>query len=211
MPSYVPLVFLLQVKQCLLWATSTMEEVSCFNSSIAQPIEVWGMKQVVKSLLSCLDDPQLPLLQWQECIAVHATRLPKEMKSQVLSHMSILITLLLDCSWWSPLGHSCSWHLDLVVHSLHNHLSMISVHVYLSAIYEQLEVKFREYESSFSSKGEALDFPAKALCGIMEVLSSLLQPLVMLAHQLTIFVTNCINTACRSHFEKRFVRLGDLK
>jgi acetyl-CoA carboxylase/biotin carboxylase 1 len=45
---------------------------------------------------------------------------------------------------------------------------MISVHVYLSAIYEQLEVKFREYESSFSSKGEALDFPAKALCGIME-------------------------------------------
>jgi hypothetical protein len=45
----------------------------------------------------------------------------------------------------------------------------------------------------------------------MEVLSSLLQPLVMLAHQLTIFVTNCINTACRSHFEKRFVRLGDLK
>jgi acetyl-CoA carboxylase/biotin carboxylase 1 len=71
----------------------------CFNSSIAQPIEVWGMKQVVKSLLSCLDDPQLPLLQWQECMAVHATRLPKEMKSQVLSHMSILITLLLDCSW----------------------------------------------------------------------------------------------------------------
>jgi hypothetical protein len=38
-------------------------------------------------------------------------------------------------------------------------------------------VKFREYESSFSSKGEALDFPAKALRGIMEVLSSLFQPL----------------------------------
>jgi hypothetical protein len=88
---------------------------------------------------------------------------------------------------------------------------MISVHVYLSAIYEQLEVKFREYESSFSSKGEALDFPAKALCGIMEVLSSLFQPLVMLAHQLTIFVTNCIKPAYRSHFEERFVRLGDLK
>jgi hypothetical protein len=41
--------------------------------------------QVVKTLLSCLDDPQLPLLQWQECMAVLATRLPKDMRAQVAS------------------------------------------------------------------------------------------------------------------------------
>lgn len=39
--------------------------------------------QVVKTVLTCLDDPQLPLLQWQECMAVLATRLPKELKAQV--------------------------------------------------------------------------------------------------------------------------------
>lgn len=41
------------------------------------------LDEVVKTLLSCLDDPQLPLLQWQECMAVLATRLPKELKAQV--------------------------------------------------------------------------------------------------------------------------------
>lgn len=44
-----------------------------------------GCLQVVKTLLSCLDDPQLPHLQWQECMAVLATRLPKDMRAQVLS------------------------------------------------------------------------------------------------------------------------------
>ncbi|KAG0579665.1 hypothetical protein KC19_4G115000 [Ceratodon purpureus] len=41
------------------------------------------LDEVVKTLLSCLDDPQLPLLQWQECMAVLATRLPKELKAQL--------------------------------------------------------------------------------------------------------------------------------
>lgn len=39
--------------------------------------------EVVKTVLTCLDDPQLPLLQWQECMAVLATRLPKELKAQL--------------------------------------------------------------------------------------------------------------------------------
>nr|BBG67099.1 acetyl-CoA carboxylase [Gnetum ula] len=38
---------------------------------------------VVQTLLNCLDDPQLPLLQWQECIAVLATRLAKDLKAQL--------------------------------------------------------------------------------------------------------------------------------
>lgn len=39
--------------------------------------------EVVQTLLNCLDDPQLPSLQWQECMAVLATRLPKDLKSQL--------------------------------------------------------------------------------------------------------------------------------
>ncbi|CAM6103862.1 unnamed protein product [Calypogeia fissa] len=38
------------------------------------------IEQVVQTLLSCLDDPLLPLLQWQEWMAVLGTRLPKELK-----------------------------------------------------------------------------------------------------------------------------------
>ncbi|GLJ49976.1 hypothetical protein SUGI_1062920 [Cryptomeria japonica] len=41
------------------------------------------INEVVQTLLNCLDDPQLPLLQWQECMAVLATRLPKDLKSQL--------------------------------------------------------------------------------------------------------------------------------
>ncbi|KAH9295974.1 hypothetical protein KI387_039562, partial [Taxus chinensis] len=41
------------------------------------------INEVVRTLLNCLDDPQLPLLQWQECMAVLATRLPKYLKSQL--------------------------------------------------------------------------------------------------------------------------------
>eukprot|EP01018_Ginkgo_biloba_P038670 Gb_33780 [translate_table: standard] len=41
------------------------------------------INEVVQSLLNCLDDPQLPLLQWQECMAVLATRLPKDLRSQL--------------------------------------------------------------------------------------------------------------------------------
>lgn len=35
---------------------------------------------VVHNLLSCLDSPELPFLQWQECISVLATRLPKDLR-----------------------------------------------------------------------------------------------------------------------------------
>ncbi|XP_024374276.1 acetyl-CoA carboxylase 1 [Physcomitrium patens] len=41
------------------------------------------LDEVVKNLLSCLDDPQLPMLQWQECMAVLATRIPKDLKAQL--------------------------------------------------------------------------------------------------------------------------------
>uniref|UniRef100_A0A0D6R0K3 Uncharacterized protein n=1 Tax=Araucaria cunninghamii TaxID=56994 RepID=A0A0D6R0K3_ARACU len=41
------------------------------------------INEVVQNLLNCLDDPHLPLLQWQECMAVLATRLPKDLKSEL--------------------------------------------------------------------------------------------------------------------------------
>eukprot|EP00250_Pteridium_aquilinum_P007836 c17476_g1_i1 orf=321-7031(+) len=93
---------------------------------------------VVKTLLSCLDDPQLPLLQWQECMSVLATRLPKDLRAQ-------------------------------------------------------LDLKFKEYESSFSSGLGSGEFPAKALRAILEAyvastpekdrssIERLLEPLTSLA------------------------------
>ncbi|CAH8297840.1 unnamed protein product [Eruca vesicaria subsp. sativa] len=36
--------------------------------------------EVVQELRSCLDSPELPFLQWQECFAVLATRLPKDLR-----------------------------------------------------------------------------------------------------------------------------------
>lgn len=41
------------------------------------------LSQVVQNLLNCLDSPELPFLQWQECFAVLATRLPKDLKNEV--------------------------------------------------------------------------------------------------------------------------------
>lgn len=38
---------------------------------------------VVETLLSCLDDPHLPLLQWQETMAVLSARLPKELRNHL--------------------------------------------------------------------------------------------------------------------------------
>lgn len=40
--------------------------------------------QVVQNLLSCLDNPELPFLQWQECFAVLANRLPKDLRYEVV-------------------------------------------------------------------------------------------------------------------------------
>nr|AIT59734.1 acetyl-CoA carboxylase [Salvia miltiorrhiza] len=39
--------------------------------------------EVVQNLLSCLDNPELPFLQWQECFAVLANRLPKELRYEL--------------------------------------------------------------------------------------------------------------------------------
>ncbi|XP_051124639.1 acetyl-CoA carboxylase 1-like [Andrographis paniculata] len=42
-----------------------------------------NIDQVVQNLLSCLDNPELPFLQWQECYAVLANRLPKDLKYEL--------------------------------------------------------------------------------------------------------------------------------
>ncbi|KAG2399930.1 Acetyl-CoA carboxylase [Vigna angularis] len=44
-----------------------------------------NIDEVVQSLLNCLDSPELPFLQWQECLAVLATRLPKDLKNELES------------------------------------------------------------------------------------------------------------------------------
>ncbi|XP_062145774.1 acetyl-CoA carboxylase 1-like isoform X2 [Alnus glutinosa] len=44
-----------------------------------------SIDEVVQNLLNCLDSPQLPFLQWQECLAVLANRLPKDLKSELES------------------------------------------------------------------------------------------------------------------------------
>lgn len=44
-----------------------------------------NIDEVVQNLLNCLDSPELPFLQWQECLAVLATRLPKELKYELES------------------------------------------------------------------------------------------------------------------------------
>ncbi|KAH9617543.1 hypothetical protein KSS87_000856 [Heliosperma pusillum] len=44
-----------------------------------------NIDEVLKSLLNCLDDPELPFLQWQECMSVLATRLPKNLRNELES------------------------------------------------------------------------------------------------------------------------------
>ncbi|XVF36762.1 hypothetical protein REPUB_Repub19eG0086300 [Reevesia pubescens] len=44
-----------------------------------------NIDEVVQSLLNCLDSPELPFLQWQECMSVLATRLPKNLKNELES------------------------------------------------------------------------------------------------------------------------------
>ncbi|XP_052188195.1 acetyl-CoA carboxylase 1-like [Diospyros lotus] len=41
--------------------------------------------EVVQNLLSCLDNPELPCLQWQECLSVLAMRLPKDLRYELES------------------------------------------------------------------------------------------------------------------------------
>ncbi|KAA8522505.1 hypothetical protein F0562_013134 [Nyssa sinensis] len=44
-----------------------------------------NIDEVVQNLLSCLDNPELPFLQWQECLAVLANRLPKDLRYELES------------------------------------------------------------------------------------------------------------------------------
>ncbi|CAL0305547.1 unnamed protein product [Lupinus luteus] len=44
-----------------------------------------NIDDVVQSLLHCLDSPELPFLQWQECFAVLANRLPKYLRIELES------------------------------------------------------------------------------------------------------------------------------
>nr|GEW99901.1 acetyl-CoA carboxylase 1 [Tanacetum cinerariifolium] len=44
-----------------------------------------NIDEVVQNLLRCLDSPELPFLQWQECYAVLANRLPKDLKTKLES------------------------------------------------------------------------------------------------------------------------------
>ncbi|KAI8004243.1 Acetyl-CoA carboxylase 1 [Camellia lanceoleosa] len=39
-----------------------------------------NIDDVMQNLLSCLDNPELPFLQWQECLSVLANRLPKDLR-----------------------------------------------------------------------------------------------------------------------------------
>lgn len=44
-----------------------------------------NIDEVVQNLLNCLDSPELPVLQWQECLSVLATRLPKDLRNELES------------------------------------------------------------------------------------------------------------------------------
>lgn len=42
-----------------------------------------NIDEVVQNLLNCLDSPELPFLQWHECFAVLANRLPKDLRQEL--------------------------------------------------------------------------------------------------------------------------------
>lgn len=42
-----------------------------------------NINEVVQDLLNCLDNPELPFLQWQELMSVLATRLPKDLRNEL--------------------------------------------------------------------------------------------------------------------------------
>lgn len=45
-----------------------------------------NINEVVQNLLNCLDNPELPFLQWQECMSVLATRLPKDLRNELYTN-----------------------------------------------------------------------------------------------------------------------------
>ncbi|XP_073263627.1 acetyl-CoA carboxylase 1 isoform X2 [Populus alba] len=42
-----------------------------------------NIDEAMQNLLICLDSPELPFLQWQECLAVLANRLPKDLRTEL--------------------------------------------------------------------------------------------------------------------------------
>nr|ACZ50637.1 homomeric acetyl-CoA carboxylase [Arachis hypogaea] len=70
-------------------ATSDKVHQKCAASLSAAQMILAGYEhnidEVVQSLLNCLDSPELPFLQWQECFAVLANRLPKDLKNELES------------------------------------------------------------------------------------------------------------------------------
>ncbi|XP_071722600.1 acetyl-CoA carboxylase 1-like [Rutidosis leptorrhynchoides] len=68
-------------------ATSGKVHLRCAASLNAARMVLAGyehkIEEVVQSLLNCLDSPELPFLQWQECFAVLANRLPKDLRNQL--------------------------------------------------------------------------------------------------------------------------------
>lgn len=46
-------------------------------------------------MLNCLDSPELPFLQWQECFSVLVTRLPKNLKYEVTKNILVFLPELM--------------------------------------------------------------------------------------------------------------------
>lgn len=57
----------------------------------------------------------------------------------------------------------------------------------MCGMHEQLDTKFREYETTFSDKKEVAEFPAKLLCGIIEVCNIAL----LFQEQMCVYTTPC--------------------
>ncbi len=54
------------------------QSLVCRNAGYEHPVD-----SVVEDLLACLDDPRLPLLQWNELYAVAQSRLPSDLSAQL--------------------------------------------------------------------------------------------------------------------------------
>ena len=54
------------------------QSLVCRNAGYEHPVDT-----VVEDLLACLDDPRLPLLQWNELYAVAQSRLPSDLAMQL--------------------------------------------------------------------------------------------------------------------------------
>ena len=73
----------------------------CRTTGYEHPVEA-----VVEDLLACLDDPRLPLLQWNELYAVAQSRLPPDLVT-LLEH--IVGKALFTCQMSFPVDRYSSW------------------------------------------------------------------------------------------------------